>query len=185
MYLFLFSSRQNKTDFLKYQYANNTIYSKKLTSNTITSYGSNLFNSTTFANNSSVDSSGNWLFTGTVNCNSSSNYPIVRAYKGSSTASAGVVTFQLQQNLGGGQFGTGGGTYMVTMSLQSGDFGLARGFWSGIVEYSGFAGGKAQGYTVSANNASLTSVSTSGLLTITVTASTSATYEFTQMQTCY
>jgi hypothetical protein len=131
------------------------------------------------------DSSNIATFNGNTNCNNSTSYPLVRAYKGSSTASAGVVTFQLQQNLGGGQFGTGGGTYMITMSLQSSDFGLSRGFWTGIVEYSGFAGGKAQGYTITSSNASFTSVSTGGLLTITVTASTSSTYEFTQMQVCY
>ena len=67
------------------------------------------------------------------------------------------------------------------MSSQSSDFGLPRDFWSGIIEYSGFAGGKSQGYTISSSNASLTSVSTGGLLTITVTQSTSSTYEFTQM----
>lgn len=136
----------------------------------------------TFPGNTTIDSSGNATFGGTTNCNNSANYPIIRGYKGSSTASAGVVTFQLQQNLGGGQYGTAGGTYMVTMSLQSSDFGLSRGFWTGIIEYSGFAGGKAQGYTITSNNASFTSVSTGGLLTITVTASTSATYEFTQVQ---
>ena len=71
------------------------------------------------------------------------------------------------------------------MSLQSSDFGLPIGFWSGIVEYSGFSGGQAQAYTVSSSNATFTSVSTGGLLTITITQSTSLTYEFTQMQICY
>ena len=110
---------------------------------------------------------------------------MTRAYKGSNTASAGVVTFQLQQGLGGTVFSSNAGTYLVTMSLQSGDFGLPRGFWSGIVEFSGFAAGKAQGYTIASSNATFTSVSTGGLLTITVTQSTSSTYEFTQMQICY
>jgi hypothetical protein len=149
--------------------SNNTIYSKKLTSNTLTSYGSTLFGATTFANNSSVDSSGNWAFSGNTLCNNSSNYVMTRAYKGSNTASAGVVTFQLQQGLGGTTFSSNAVTYLVTMSLQS----------------TGFAGGKAQGYTISSSNASLTSVSTGGLLTITVTQSTGSTYEFTQMQICY
>ena len=71
------------------------------------------------------------------------------------------------------------------MSLQSSDFGLPRGFWSDIVEYSVFAGGKAQAYTISSRNATFTSFSTGGLLIITVTQSTSSTYEFTQMQICY
>jgi hypothetical protein len=131
------------------------------------------------------DSSNNTTFNGNTFCNNSTNYVMTRAYKGSSTASGGVVTFQLQQGLGGTTFGVNGGTYMVTMSLQSADFGLPRGFWTGIVEYSGFSGGKAQGYTITSSNASLTSVSTGGLVTITVTQSTSATYEFTQMQVCY
>ena len=165
--------------------SNNTIYSKKLASNTITSYGTNLFNYTNFSGGSYVDSSGNWNLSGNTYCNNSTNYLLERTYKGSSTASAGVVTFQLQQGLGSNTFGFNGGTYLVTMSLQSSDFGLPRGFWSGIIEFSGFAGGKSQGYTISSNNATLTSVSTGGLLTITVTQSTSSTYEFTQLQICY
>ena len=147
--------------------------------------GGCLANTTTSSWNLKWDNANNTTFNGAVYCKNSTSYPMVRAYKGSNTASGGTVTFQLQTDLGGGTFGTTGGTYMVTMSLQSADFGLPRGFWSGIVELSTFAGGKAQAYTVSSSNASLSSVSTAGLLTITVTQSTSSTYEFTQMQICY
>jgi hypothetical protein len=123
---------------------------------------------------------------GDTYCNSSTNYMLTRCYKGSSTAAAGVVTFQLQTNLGGTRFGAdGAGVYLVTMSLQTGDYGSARGFWSGYIELSNFAGGKASGFTSTSSSATFTSVSTTGLLTITVSAGTSSVYEFTQMQVCY
>ena len=110
---------------------------------------------------------------------------LTRAYKGASTAVAGVVNFQLVASLGGTNFGTQGGAYQITMSLQSSDFGLGRGFYSGIAEFSTFAGNKAQLYGVVSNNVNASSLSPTGLLSITVTASTSAVYEFTQLQINY
>jgi len=127
---------------------------------------------------------GAFSATGATTCNSSTNYPLARGYKGSSTAAAGVVTFQLTQT--GVAFGSdSAGVFLVTMTLQSGDFATAHGLWTGIVERSAFAGGKCTGVTLSASNASFTSITTGGLLTITVTASTSAVYEFTALQICY
>ena len=99
---------------------------------------------------------------------------MTRACKGSSRAS--VVMSQLQQGLGGNNFEVNG----ENIKWRS-DFLLTRCFWSGILEYSGFAGVKSQGYTISSSNASLTILSIVEWIKITVTQSTGSTYEFTQI----
>lgn len=141
---------------------------------------------TMFPNTSAVDSFGSWVFTGGTSClNSSGQYMLGRVYKGSSTASAGAISFQLSTNLGT-TFGSNAGTYMVTMTLQSGDFGLDRGAYCAIIELSTWGGGRVTLLTTLYSfNTTFVSLSATGLLSLTVSQQTSAIYEFSQMQICY
>jgi len=142
-----------------------------------------------------IDSTGTTLATalyanGNTFCrNSTGNYMLTRALKGVGTAVAGVVTFSMTQ-LNGSTFGTdSAGVFMVTMTIEDGDFvnpiGVDHGFWCALVERSAYSGGKANiVQVISAINASAT-ITSAGVITVTVTAATSSTYAFTQMQICY
>lgn len=116
----------------------------------------------------------------------SGNYMLTRALKGVSVPAAAIVTFQMTL-LSGSTFGSdGAGVFIVTMALESGDFGSTRASWSAIVERSGYSGGKAAIVaTLSSTNVSLASVTVGGLISVTVTAATTSNYAFTQMQVCY
>ena len=83
--------------------------------------------------------------------------------------------------------GWNSGTYLVAMSLQTGDFGLNRAVWLGYVEVSGFTGGKTFYITIAQANIASATISTGGLLTITFNSGVTpnTVYEFSQTQVCY
>lgn len=138
-------------------------------------------------NSTGLTLAGNLNANGNTFCrDASGNYMLTRALKGVSTPVAGVVTFQMTL-LSGSTFGSdGAGVFIVTMALESGDFGLTRASWSAIIERSSFSGGKAEIVsTLTSVNVSLATVSTGGLVSVTVTAATTSNYAFTQMQICY
>jgi hypothetical protein len=131
------------------------------------------------------------MFTGTIYGNNSISYPITRSYKSSATSNGAaqpVINYQMVWPIGPDNFGVwNSGTYLVAMALQSGDFGLLRGALLVYVEVSGFAGGKASTHTIVQHNIHSVTISTGGLLTITLQngVTPNTTYEFTQTQVCY
>lgn len=129
--------------------------------------------------------SGNQTFTGQTYCrDTSTNFQLTRSLKGSATAVAGSLTFSINADLGGdSDFGSVGGVYLVNVALRSSDFNVSRAAFTAIVEASFFAGGKYGMYVVSSNNVSASSINGStGVVSLTITAATGATYEITQTQ---
>jgi hypothetical protein len=129
-------------------------------------------------------------FNGKTYCNNSTNTGLGRFYSGNVTPTdfAGVkkLSIQLQQNLGGGTYGETAGTYLVTISLESGDFQVAsRLRLTLIVEWSNFSGGKSDYTTLASSNLFGISLSQGGLLEVLTTDLSGNVYRWTQLQIVY